>query len=125
MTRKSVRLISCAWAIAALVIAIPLDSKGFKAASQIVIWTMFALWGPVAAGLITKGSGQAWFWAGLAADSIIHGMAVWHFRADLPFPSTLIAIVLGTVECIGLGVVSLKIREWVGYRSSPSSPSQK
>jgi hypothetical protein len=47
-----------------------------------------ALAGPVGMGVVTREFGERWFWLSLLAGIVIHGMAVWSYRADLPFDNT-------------------------------------
>jgi hypothetical protein len=107
------RILSGAYGLVVVALAIWLDEQGRKLQSQAFVFTAFALAAPVGVAAFTSGFRQRGFRVALASCMVIHALLLWKFVGMLPFPTLGVAILLGLVEALALVIVSAKISDMV------------
>jgi hypothetical protein len=105
------RILSGAYGLIVVILAIWLDAHGRKLQSQILILTAFALAGPVGVAAVTKGFQQLSFRVALPSCAVIHGLFLWKIAGKLPFQTLGVAILVGSAEALVLVILSAKITE--------------
>jgi hypothetical protein len=112
--RMSNRTTSSIVGLAAVSVAIYLESHGKQLAAQCFLWSFLAFIAPVGVALITGGGFlRAWFWVSLLATASLHGLLLWSVWGKMPFPQSPVVLVYGFIEAIILAFVCAQIREWI------------
>jgi hypothetical protein len=103
------KTISGMYGLVVVILAIWLDERGMKFASQIVVITAFALLGPVGVAIIAKALRKGSFWAALGCCAALHAVIIWRLLPSLPFSTLGVAILFGGVECLAFVIASAKV----------------
>jgi hypothetical protein len=110
---KRRRILSGAYGLAVVGLAIWLDANGRRLQSQVLVFTAFALAGPVGVAAVTKGFRQRGFRVALASCVVIHTLFLWKMAGILPFSTLGVAILLGFAEALVLAILSVGITDMV------------
>jgi hypothetical protein len=118
----TVRSISFVVGLAAVSVAIYLESHGRPLAGQCFIWSVLALSAPIGVAVVTGGEFlKRWFWVSLLTTATLHGLLLWNLWEKMPFPKTSIAIVFGFMEAVVLGRVCAQIKQWMPVGAAKSN----
>lgn len=106
------RVVGGLYGFFAVAVAIWLNAEYGQLVAQVFILTAFAIVAPVGMAAVTKGFRRLWFPIAFVVCLGVHAALVFAIRSSLPLHSMLAAILLASLETVGLALVSVNIRSW-------------